>query len=191
MKMRCGSWPPDCFSRCGDDAMAQGKILDTVGPQAEEYIRQAQEAAVWEIKRDILIDALLKAVPVEVTGKDLQAEGEAIAQRQNTTLDEVRNLFGKDLSLLHKRPAGEEGIEITVGLGGKNDIKGTKRLPPWAYTSPRQDVLAICQLIAFWETALTVANEERGKEKAGRLPGPFGALALISVLRCAGMHGIG
>ena len=46
--------------------------------------------------------ALLKAVPVEVTGKDLQAEGEAIAQRQNTTLDEVRNLFGKDLSLLHR-----------------------------------------------------------------------------------------
>ena len=87
--------------------------------------------------------------------------------------------------------AREEGIEITVGLGGKNDIKGTKRLPPWAYTSPRQDVLAICQLIAFWETALTVANEERGKEKPVAYPGPFGALALISVLRCAGMHGIG
>ena len=90
------------FQQVRYDAMAQGKILDTVGPQAEEYIRQAQEAAVWEIKRDILIDALLKAVPVEVTGKDLQAEGEAIAQRQNTTLDEVRNLFGKDLSLLHR-----------------------------------------------------------------------------------------
>ena len=176
------------FQQMRYDAMAQGKILDTVGPQAEEYIRQAQEAAVWEIKRDILIDALLKAVPVEVTGKDLQAEGEAIAQRQNTTLDEVRNLFGKDLA---QRPAGEEGIEITVGLGGKNDIKGTKRLSPWAYTSPRQDVLAICQLIAFWETALTVANEERGKEKPVAYPGPFGALASISVLRCAGMHGIG
>ena len=78
-----------------------------------------------------------------------------------------------------------------MGLGGKNDIKGTKRLSPWAYTSPRQDVLAICQLIAFWETALTVANEERGKEKPVAYPGPFGALASISVLRCAGMHGIG
>ena len=90
------------FQQMRYDAMAQGKILDIFGPQAEERIRQAQEGAIWEIKRDLLMDALLQAVQVPVTDEDLEREAGEIAGRQNTTVEELRSFFGEDLALLRK-----------------------------------------------------------------------------------------
>lgn len=84
------------------DAMAQGRILDVFDPETQEQVQRLGDAAVWEIKRDILIDALLKAIPVEVNQEELEEEGAAIAQRENMTMDKVRSFLGADLSLLSR-----------------------------------------------------------------------------------------
>ena len=60
------------------------------------------EAAVFEVKEPLVLKDLTRKLDVTVTPEELLAEGEAIAKRQNSTLDEVKRFFGKDLAFLER-----------------------------------------------------------------------------------------
>lgn len=60
------------------------------------------EAALFEAKEPLVLKDLTRKLDVTVTPEELLAEGEAIAARQNSTLDEVKRFFGKDLTFLER-----------------------------------------------------------------------------------------
>ena len=60
------------------------------------------EAAVFEVKEPLVLRDLTRKLDVTVTPEELLAEGEAIAKRQNSTLEEVKRFFGKDLAFLER-----------------------------------------------------------------------------------------
>ena len=60
------------------------------------------EAAVFEVKEPLVLKDLTRKLGITVTPEELLAEGEAIAKRQNSTLDEVKHFFGKDLAFLER-----------------------------------------------------------------------------------------
>ncbi len=60
------------------------------------------EAAIFEVKEPRVLKDLTAKLNIVVTPEELLAEGEAIAQRQGSTLDEVKRFFGQDLALLER-----------------------------------------------------------------------------------------
>ena len=73
-------------------------------PEAElaEKTDALMEAAIFEVKETLVLKDLTKKLDIQVTAEELLAEGEAIAQRQNTTLDQVKRFFGQDLGFLER-----------------------------------------------------------------------------------------
>jgi FKBP-type peptidyl-prolyl cis-trans isomerase (trigger factor) len=70
--------------------------------ELDEQKDALMEAAVFEVKEPLVLKDLTKKLDIAVTPEELLAEGEAIAERQNSTLDEVKRFFGKDLTFLER-----------------------------------------------------------------------------------------
>ncbi len=70
--------------------------------ELDEQKDALMEAAVFEVKEPLVLKDLTKKLDIVVTPEELLAEGEAIAERQNSTLDEVKRFFGKDLAFLER-----------------------------------------------------------------------------------------
>ena len=49
-----------------------------------------------------MLEKILREQPLPVTREDLEAEAEAIAQRQGTTVEALRRFFEEDLSMLQR-----------------------------------------------------------------------------------------
>ena len=79
--------------------------------ELEEQKDALVEAAVFEVKEPLVLKDLTKKLDFTVTPEELLAEGEAIARRQNSTLDEVKRFFGQDLACL-ERDVRERKIRI-------------------------------------------------------------------------------
>lgn len=62
----------------------------------------AVEAALFEAKEPLVLRDLAKKLAIGVTYEELLAEGEAMAQRQGTTMEEIKRFFGDDLALLER-----------------------------------------------------------------------------------------
>ena len=61
-----------------------------------------REAALFEAKEPLVLRDLTKKLDVTVTPEELLAEAEAMAERQNTTIDQIKRFFGEDLALLER-----------------------------------------------------------------------------------------
>lgn len=70
--------------------------------ELEEQKDELMEAAVFEVKEPLVLKDLAKKLDIRVTREELLAEGEAIAKRQNSTIDEVKRFFGQDLAFLER-----------------------------------------------------------------------------------------
>ncbi|MBQ9058620.1 MAG: hypothetical protein IJ125_05515 [Atopobiaceae bacterium] len=73
-------------------------------PEAELDAQKDElvEAAIFEVKEQRVLKDLAQKLSIEVTPEELLAEGEAIAKRQGSTLDEVKRFFGEDFTLLER-----------------------------------------------------------------------------------------
>ena len=73
-------------------------------PDAEltEMEEELRAAALFEAKEPLVLRDLTEKFDVEVTPEELLAEAEAMAKRQNTTLDEIKRYLGDDLALLER-----------------------------------------------------------------------------------------
>lgn len=67
--------------------------------QMEDELR---EAAIFEAKEPLVLRDLTNKLDVTVTPDELLAEAEAMAKRQNTTVEEIKRFFGEDLKLLER-----------------------------------------------------------------------------------------
>ena len=70
--------------------------------ELEEQKDALVEAAIFEVKEPLVLKDLTKKLDVTVTPEELLAEGEAIARRQSSTLEEVKRFFGQDLAFLER-----------------------------------------------------------------------------------------
>lgn len=84
------------------DQMSGGEVHPFPEMELEEQKDALLEAAVFEVKEPLVLKDLAKKHDFTVTPEELLAEGEAIAKRQNSTLDEVKRFFGKDLAFLER-----------------------------------------------------------------------------------------
>lgn len=73
-------------------------------PDAElaEMEDELRAAALFEAKEPLVLRDLAKRLDITVTPEELLAEAEAVAKRQNTTVEEMRRFFGEDLALLER-----------------------------------------------------------------------------------------
>lgn len=70
--------------------------------ELEEQADELMEAAIFEVKEPLVLKDLAKKLDIQVTPEELLAEGQAIAERQGSTLDEVKRFFGQDLAFLER-----------------------------------------------------------------------------------------
>ena len=66
----------------------------------EEAQEELREVAYHTVKEDLVMRELLKQDRFRATAKELEAYGQAMAQRQKTSMEMIRKFFGKDLHLL-------------------------------------------------------------------------------------------
>ena len=84
------------------EQMSGGEMHPFPEMELEEQKDELLKAAVFEVKEPLVLKDLTKKLEITVTPEELLAEGEAIAKRQNSTLDEVKRFFGQDLAFLER-----------------------------------------------------------------------------------------
>ena len=74
-------------------------------PTAEEQEEQREELrdeAYLAVKEELVLAELLARHDFPVSREELEAEAEAVARRQDVTVEMVRGFFGEDLALLER-----------------------------------------------------------------------------------------
>lgn len=66
--------------------------------QQEELVK----LAVFEAKQELVIKDVIAKEGFSVTKEELEAEAEAMAVRQNCTVEMIRSFFGSDLAMLER-----------------------------------------------------------------------------------------
>lgn len=81
------------------DSMATGKPLYAY-EGLEEQMEGLKDEAVFQVKSRLVLADVIRRQGLAISQEELEAEGEAIAQRQNVSLAEVRSFLGADLSMV-------------------------------------------------------------------------------------------
>ncbi len=90
----------DMVHRMRYAAMAGGEFHPFPQLEVEEQKDEIHAAAVFEVKSELVVKDIIAKQNFTVTPAELEAEAEAMAKRQNTTVDEIRRFFGEDLAML-------------------------------------------------------------------------------------------
>ncbi len=69
-----------------------------------------REIAQHRAKESLVLDALLQAHDFSPSSQELLEQAQALAQRQNTTVAELKKFFGDDLSLLYQDLCRQKAI---------------------------------------------------------------------------------
>lgn len=82
-------------------------------PQMEldAQMDELREIAQRRAKESLVLDALLQSHDFSPSSQELLEQAQALAQRQNTTVAELRQFFGADLSLLRRDLCRQKAID--------------------------------------------------------------------------------
>ncbi len=103
----------DLMHRMRYDTLSGGPIHPFPEWELEQQKDAIHAAALFEIKSDLVMRELMNRLDITVTREELEAEAEAMAQRQNTTVAEIKRFFGEDLKML-ERDVKEQKIKEQV-----------------------------------------------------------------------------
>lgn len=95
------------------DTLTGGRLHLNPWGELEEMKEELYQAAFYEAKSDLVIKEIIAKQNFIVSKEELEAEAEAMAQRQNCSVDMVRQFFGNDLAMLEgdvKRQKAEKWI---------------------------------------------------------------------------------
>lgn len=90
----------DLMHRMRYDTMSGGAIHPFPELELENQKEEIYAAALWEVKSELVMRDLIQTLDITVTKEELESEAKAMAQRQNTTVTEIKRFFGEDLSML-------------------------------------------------------------------------------------------
>ena len=82
------------------DTMSGGPIHPFPELELEQQKEDIYAAALWEVKSELVIRELIQTLDITVTKEELESEAEGMAQRQNTTVREIKRFFGDNLRML-------------------------------------------------------------------------------------------
>ena len=81
--------------------------------ELEELLPELQKEALFAAKADLVIKKVIAENHLTATPQELEAEAEAMAKRQNTTVEMIRRFFGSDLALLEKDVLEKKAMELS------------------------------------------------------------------------------
>ena len=84
------------------ESMATGTFINPMQEGVTERMEEFKEQALKTVKFRILMDQIIKAENLEVSSEELEAEAQAISERQETTIEMVKGFLGEDLDSLKK-----------------------------------------------------------------------------------------
>ena len=70
--------------------------------EIEQQQEELRQTAYNEVKSELVMAKLLREHEFAVTREELEAEGAALAERQGTTIEQVKSFLGPDLALLER-----------------------------------------------------------------------------------------
>ncbi len=70
--------------------------------ELDQQMDEIRKMAVYEVKSELVMKAVLAKQNFTVTREELEAEAIAMAQRQNTTVEMIKGFFGEDLAMLER-----------------------------------------------------------------------------------------
>lgn len=92
----------DMRHRMRYDTLTGGELhLNPMGELAEKEA-EMREAANYEVKRELVLKAVIKKQSITVTRAELETEAAEMAKRQNATVEQIKHFFGEDLSMLER-----------------------------------------------------------------------------------------
>lgn len=84
------------------EALSGGELhLDPRG-ELEAQRAELEKLALFEAKEELVIKDVIAKEGFSVTKEELEAEAEAMAVRQNCTVEMIRGFFGADLAMLER-----------------------------------------------------------------------------------------
>jgi len=90
----------DIMHRMRYEAMAGGRNYPFPAMELEKQKNELLQAAVFEVKSELVLKDLIAKHGFTATREELEAEAAAMAERQNTTIEIIKQFFGEDLKML-------------------------------------------------------------------------------------------
>jgi trigger factor len=78
--------------------MANGKIF--MPEDVEQFAEEIRSLAYTQLKTQLVLEDIIKKEAFEVTTEELENEAKALAERQQMTIEAVRDFLGKELASL-------------------------------------------------------------------------------------------
>ncbi len=92
----------DLRHRMQYDTLTTGTMHFFPDEELDEQMDDIRDAALFEVKSTLVMKDILKMQDFPVTREELEAEAEAMAKRQNTTVELIKGFFGEDLTMLER-----------------------------------------------------------------------------------------
>lgn len=101
----------DMRHRMQYDTLTSGALHLNPYAELEEQMEELKAAALHEAKSDLVMRELLAHQEFPITREELEAEAEAMAQRQDTTVELIKRFFGEDLSMLERGLQEQKAVD--------------------------------------------------------------------------------
>lgn len=101
----------DMRHRMQYDTLTGGGYHFNARAELAEQEEELRALARFEVKSGLVMKALLAERQFTVTQEELEAEAEAMARRQNTTVELIRTFFGGDLAMLERDVKERKAID--------------------------------------------------------------------------------
>jgi FKBP-type peptidyl-prolyl cis-trans isomerase (trigger factor) len=92
--------------------MARGLLL--MPDEIEELLAEVPDIARIEVKTQLVLDQIIEQQSFEVSFEELEAEAEALAERQEISVEAVREWLGEDLAALRSDILIRKAIDFAV-----------------------------------------------------------------------------
>lgn len=105
----------DMRHRMQYDRMSGGNPHFFADMELQEQEEELRAAAEFEAKEPLVLRELVAKLGLDVTQEELEAEAQALAERQQTTLESVKLFFGEDFTLLRRDVLNNKAIDWAIG----------------------------------------------------------------------------
>ncbi|MBQ9068059.1 MAG: hypothetical protein IJ131_03215 [Eggerthellaceae bacterium] len=84
------------------DRLSGGDLHLFPGQELDEQMDELQAVAMFEAKEPRVLKAIIRDQGITATREELEVEAEAMAKRQGTTVEAIKQFFGEDLGMLER-----------------------------------------------------------------------------------------
>lgn len=86
--------------------------------EKSEAYEELKKIAFQNVKTELVIKNIIEAQRFEVTKEELEEEAFGISERQNVTLEQIKDFFGEDLSALRRDVLAKKAEKYIRSLNG-------------------------------------------------------------------------